>query len=145
MGKGNWRYKKGSGFEYEWLYYCLYHHFDNVRSYASKGVADVRSIPPRWANNPIALYAQCKNTLKEDYIAPDERNELEECSKKFFCLVVEPFKRNRTCLVKIEPWKLNGEIMTPEAFLNKYYGLQASTWAEWRKDWYTNKVRRKPL
>lgn len=145
MGKGNWRYKKGSSFEYEWLYYCLYHHFDNVRSYASKGVADVRSIPPRWANNPIALYAQCKNTAKEDYVPPDERNELELCSKKFFCLVVEPFKRDRTCLVKVEPWKLDGEIMTPEAFMEKYYGLKASTWAEWRKDWYTNKVRRKAL
>ncbi len=142
-GKGNPNYKKGTSFEYEWMYYCIYHHFDNVRSYASKGVADVRSIPPRFANNPLALYAQCKNTKKEDYIDPVERGQLEQCSKDFFCLVVEPFKKNRTCFVKLEPWKLDGEIITPDKFLRDYYGIEADTWKMWRKNWYTNKIMRK--
>ena len=47
----NRNYKKGAGFEYEWMYYLIYHHFDNVRSYASKGVADVRSVPQKWAKS----------------------------------------------------------------------------------------------
>jgi hypothetical protein len=145
MGRGNWRYKKGASFEYEWMYYCLYHHFDNVRSYASKGVADVRSIPPKWARNSIALYAQCKNTLKEDYIAPDERDALRECSEKFHCLIVEPFKKNRKCFVKIEPWKLDGKIMTPEKFLKKYYGIEADTWKTWRENWFRKNIKRKRL
>ena len=143
MGKGNWRYKKGASFEYEWMYYCIYHHFDNVRSYASKGVADVRSIPPKFATESRALYAQCKNTAKEDYIAPDERNELERCSQDYQCIIIEPFKRNRKCLIKVEPWKLDGEIMTPEKFMVDYYGIEADTWKLWRKNWYTNKIKRK--
>ncbi len=144
-GKGNPNYKKGTSFEYEWMYYCIYHHFDNVRSYASKGVADVRSIPPRFATNSLALYAQCKNTLKEDYVDPEERENLKRCSEKFFCLVVEPFKKDRTCYVKLEPWKLDGEIMTPERFMGKYYGIEADTWKLWRKNWYSrnNPIKRK--
>lgn len=143
MGTGNWRYKKGASFEYEWMYYCIYHHFDNVRSYASKGVADVRSIPPKFASNSLALYAQCKNTIKEDYIAPDEREALEKCSEDYFCLVIEPFKRNRKCFIKIEPWKLDGKIMSPEKFMADYYGIEADTWKTWRKNWYTKKIKRK--
>ena len=72
-GKGNPNYKKGTSFEYEWMYYCIYHHFDNVRSYASKGVADVRSIPPKFASNSLALYAQCKNTINPNMF-PQIRN-----------------------------------------------------------------------
>ena len=74
---------KGTNFEYEWMYYLLYHHFDNVRSYASIGVADVRSVPPKWAKSTIAIASQCKNSKKNDYIAPAERRRLEEYSKKY--------------------------------------------------------------
>ena len=98
------------------MYYLLYHHFDNVRCYASKGVADVRSVPPKWAKSTIALASQCKNTKKGDYIDPAERRRLEAYSKKYSYLVVEPFKMNRTCYVKLEPWKLDGKIITPELF-----------------------------
>ncbi len=143
MGKGNWRYKKGASFEYEWMYYCIYHHFDNVRSYASKGVADVRSIPPSYAKEPRALYAQCKNTKKEDYIDPVERGQLEKCSQDFLCIVVEPFKKDRKCWIKVEPWKLDGEIMSPDKFMRDYYGIEADTWKIWHKNWYTNNIKRK--
>ena len=109
----NRNYRKGAGFEYEWMYYLIYHHFDNVRSYASKGVADVRSVPPKWAKSPLVIYAQCKNTKKEDYINPKERRELHECQQKFQCLVIEPFKKNRECFVKIKCWELDGESPEP--------------------------------
>ena len=87
----NRNYKKGAGFEYEWMYYLIYHYFDNVRSYASKGVADVRSVPPKEAKSSLVIYAQCKNTKKGDYIDPKERRQLRECQEKFQCLVIEPF------------------------------------------------------
>ena len=89
----NYNKLKGTRFEYEWMYFMMYHHFDNVRSYASIGVADVRSIPPRWCKNKLAVAAQCKFTKKGDYINPDERKRLEEYSKKFSYLVVEPLEK----------------------------------------------------
>ena len=141
----NKNYRKGAGFEYEWMYYLIYHHFDNVRSYASKGVADVRSVPPKWAKSPLVIYAQCKNTKKGDYINPKERRQLHECQQKFQCLVIEPFKKNRECLVKIKCWELDGEIMKPEVFLKKYYGIDADSWKVWRDNWFREGVKRKPL
>jgi len=141
----NRNYRKGAGFEYEWMYYLIYHHFDNVRSYASKGVADVRSVPPKWAKSSLVIYAQCKNTKKEDYINPKERRQLHECQQKFQCMVVEPFKRKRECFVKINCWELDGEIMKPEAFLKKYYGIDADSWKVWRDNWFREGVKRKPL
>ena len=135
---------KGTNFEYEWMYYLLYHHFDNVRSYASIGVADVRSVPPKWAKSTLAIASQCKNTKKNDYIAPAERRRLEAYAKKYAYLVVEPFKMNRTCYVKLEPWKLDGKIMTPEQFLKKYYGIFADTWKRQRTNW-KHGIKRQPI
>ena len=140
----NRNYRKGAGFEYEWMYYLLYHHFDNVRSYASIGVADVRSVPPKWAKSTIAIASQCKNTKKNDYIAPAERRRLEAYSKKYSYIVIEPFKMNRTCYVKMEPWKLKGKIITPEQFLKKYYGIYADTWKRWRTNWHHG-IKRQPI
>jgi len=138
----NYNKLKGTRFEYEWMYFMMYHHFDNVRSYASVGVADVRSIPPRWCKNKMAIGAQCKNTKKGDYINPDERKRLEEYSKKFAYLVVEPFKKDHKVYVKLEPWKLKGKIITPDVFLYKYYGIYADTWKMYRKNW-KNGIKRK--
>ena len=141
----NRNYKKGAGFEYEWMYYLTYHYFDNVRSYASKGVADVRSVPPKEAKSPLVIYAQCKNTKKGDYIDPKERRKLRECQEKFQCIVIEPFKKDRECLVKIEPYKLDGEIMKPEVFLKRYYGINADSWKEWRNNWFREGIKRQPI
>ena len=141
----NRNYKKGGGFEYEWMYYLIYHYFDNVRSYASKGVADVRSVPPKEAKSPLVIYAQCKNTKKGDYIDPKERRQLRECQEKFQCIVIEPFKKDRECFVKIEPYKLDGEIMKPEVFLKKYYGINADSWKEWRNNWFREGIKRQPI
>ena len=126
------------------MYYLLYHHFDNVRSYASIGVADVRSVPPKWAKSTIAIASQCKNSKKNDYIAPAERRRLEEYSKKYSYIVIEPFKMNRTCYVKLEPWKLKGKIITPEQFLKKYYGMYADTWRRQRTNW-NHGIKRQPI
>ena len=125
------------------MYYLLYHHFDYVRSYASIGVADVRSVPPKWAKSTIAIASQCKNSKKNDYIAPAERRRLEEYAKKYSYLVIEPFKMNRTCYVKLEPWKLKGKIITPEQFLKKYYGIFADTWRRQRTNW-KHGIKRQP-
>ena len=134
--------QKGTRFEYEWLYYLLYHHFSNIRSYASIGVADIRSVPPRFAKLNICLASQCKNTKKGDYIDPAERGRLERFSKKYSYIVCEPFKLNRTCYVKLQPWNLKGKIMTPEMFLNIYYGISADPWKIARKN-YSSGITRK--
>ncbi len=134
---------KGTRFEYEWMYYLIYHHFDNVRSYASKGVADVRSVPPRWAKEKLALASQCKNTKKGDYIDPAERRRLKAFNEKFSYITVEPFKLNRTCLVKIEPWSLKGKHLPPDEFLRKFYGINADSWYEYRRNWKRG-IKRQP-
>ena len=135
---------KGTGFEYDWMYYMIYHHFESFRSYASIGVADVRHVPPIYSVNPVACYAQCKNTKKGDYIAPWERKRLWECQQKYHCLVIEPYKKDRTCFVKIRPWSLKGYSMKPEDFLTKFYGIEADSWSLWRKNWFRNNIKRKP-
>ena len=134
---------KGTNFEYEWMYYLLYHHFDNVRSYASIGVADVRSVPPKWAKSTIALASQCKNTKKGDYIDPAERKRLGEYADKYSYFVIEPFKKNRTCYVKLEPWKLDGRIILPEQFLKEFYGMYADSWKRYRANWKRG-IKRQP-
>ena len=136
--------QKGTAFVYEWMYFMMYHYFDNVRSYASIGVADVSSIPPSWSKNKMAVGAQCKNTKKGDYIQPAERKRLEEYSKKFAYLVVEPFKKNRKVYVKLEPWKLDGEILTPDEFLYREYGMFADTLTTYRRNW-KNGIKRKKM
>lgn len=122
----------------------LYHNFDNIRSYASKGVADIRSIPPKGSKLKIALAIQCKNTKKFDYIDPVERQSLLEFSKKFEYLVIEIFKKDRQAFVKIKPWNLKGKIMKPEEFLKLYYGIEADSWSLWRKNWFREGIKRKP-
>ena len=134
---------KGTRFEYEWMYYLIYHHFDNVRSYASKGVADVRSVPPRWAKEKLALASQCKNTKKGDYIDPAERGRLKAFNEKYSYKTIEPFKLRRTCLIKLEPWLLKGKIMPPDEFLRKFYGLHADSWYEYRRNWRRG-IKRQP-
>lgn len=126
------------------MYFMMYHYFDNVRSYASIGIADVRSIPPRFANSTLCVAAQCKNTKKGEYIVPDERKRLEWYDKTFAYLVVEPFKKKSEVFVKIHPWKLKGKIMTPDAFLFKYFGIYADTWKIYRKNWNSG-IRRKKI
>ena len=137
--------QKGTRFEYEWMYYMMYHHFDNVRSYASVGIADVRSVPPVWAKSPLAVAAQCKNTKKGDYINPDERKRLKEYSDKFSYLVVEPFKKDHKVYVKIEPWELEGKSIPPDQFLYEYYGIFADPWNMYRKNWNSGIKRKKML
>ena len=127
------------------MYFMIYHHFDNVRSYASVGIADVRSIPPRFANSTLCVAAQCKNTKKGDYIVPAERSRLKWYSETFSYVVVEPFKKNHKVYVKLEPWKLKGKIMTPDAFLFKYFGIYADTWKIYRKNWNSGIKRKKIL
>jgi Holliday junction resolvase len=134
--------QKGTRFEYEWMYFMMYHHFDNVRSYASIGVADVRSVPPVWAKNKMAVAAQCKNTKKGDYITPVERDRLQKYAEKFAYLVVEPFKKNHKVFVKLEPWKLDGEILSPDEFLYREYGIFADSWTKYRSNW-NNGIKRK--
>ena len=122
----------------------IYHHFDNVRSYASKGVADVRSVPPRWAKEKLALASQCKNTKKGDYIDPAERRRLKVFDEMFAYITIEPFKLRRTCLVKLEPWSLKGKIIAPDEFLRKYYGISADSWYEYRRNWKRG-IKRQPI
>ena len=126
------------------MYYMIYHHFDNVRSYASKGIADVRSVPPKWSKNKICVGSQCKNTKKGDYIDPAERRRLKWYSETFHYLVVEPFKRDGVVFVKLEPWKLDGELMYPEDFLYDYFGMEADNWKTYKKNW-KNGIKRKKL
>jgi hypothetical protein len=123
----------------------IYHHFDNVRSYASVGIADVRSIPPRFANSPLCVAAQCKNTKKGDYIVPAERGRLKWYSETFSYVVVEPFKKNHKVYIKLEPWKLKGKIITPDEFLYKFYGIYADDWKTYRKNWNDGIKRKKIL
>ena len=125
---------KGTRFEYDWMYFMIYHHFDNVRSYASIGIADVRSIPPKFCKNQLCVASQCKNTKKGDYIVPDERRRLKWYSETFHYLVIEPFKRDGEVFVKLEPWKLDGELMYPDDFLHEYYGMDADNWKTYRKN-----------
>jgi len=129
-GGGNKNYQKGARFEYQWMWYLIYHGFDNVRSYASKGVCDIRSVPPRTAKVATACGAQCKNQKNADYLSPKERNNLLQFSLKYNYVVCEPFKANRTCYVKLRPWELDGPVMTPEEFLKKVYGINAMSWRE---------------
>lgn len=139
----NWNYRKGASFEYETMYYFLYHGFDNIRSYASKGVADVRAVPPRHAKLRLAIAIQCKNTKNGDYITPKERATLKLFSSKYSYIVIEVFKKDRKAWIKLQPWNLKGKIITPDEFLKTYYGLEADTWADWRKNWFKNKIKRK--
>ena len=123
----------------------MYHHFDNVSSYASVGIADVRSIPPRFANSTLCVAAQCKNTKKGDYIQPAERGRLKWYSETFSYIVVEPFKKNHMAYVKLEPWKLDGEIITPDEFLFRFFGIYADNWKTYRKNWNDGIKRKKML
>jgi len=122
----------------------LYHGWDNIRSYASKGVADLRAVPPKNSKLKIALAIQCKNTKGGDYITPKEREALKKFAAKYSYIVIEFFKKDRETLVKICPWNLKGKIMTPEYFLKTYYGIDAHSWKEWRSNWYTKGIKRKP-
>lgn len=130
-GKGNPNYQKGYSFEWEWLWYCKYHGFDPVRSYASKGVCDVRAVPPKSAEIKLTMGAQCKNQKKADYLIPKERQALLNLSLTNHYIICEPFKANRTCYVKLRPWDLKGVVMTPEDFMRKVYGIKSPlTWRE---------------
>jgi len=132
-GKGNPNYRKGYNFEWEWLWYIKYHGFDPVRSYASKGVCDIRAVPPVEATIQLAMGAQCKNQKKEDYLNPKERTALLNLNLTNHYIICEPFKANRTCFVKMRPWELDGPILTPEEFLSKIYGIKnPMTWKEFK-------------
>jgi len=112
------------------MWYLLLHGFYTVRSYASHGVIDLLSIPPKIANNTQALASQCKNTKKGSYMSPRERDNLKRFAETHQCLVVEPFKEDRTCNVKLDPWNLNSKSMKPDEFLYQFYGLEAITWKD---------------
>ena len=120
----------------------LYHNFDNIRSYASKGVADIRSVPPRNAKLNIPIAIQCKNTKNPGYLEPKERNSLGKFSKKYSYIVIMMYKDGRDCKIKLQPWHLNGKVMEPHVFLKTYYGIEADTWKVWRKNWFKEKIIR---
>ena len=133
--KGNKHYQKGYRFEWECMWYLIYNGFDNVRSYASKGICDIRSIPPRSCSIQTALGVQCKDQQTEDYLNPKERAKLLGLSLQYHYLVVLFFKSNHKVYVKVKPWELdNGVIMPPEEFLRKFYGMKgALTWKEYKE------------
>ena len=139
-GKGNKHYQKGYRFEWECMWYLIYNGFDNVRSYASKGVCDIRSIPPRTCTSKTALGIQCKDTKKGQYLVPKERNNLLGLSLQYHYNVVLFFKSNHKVYVKIKPWDLDGGIiMPPEEFLRKIYGMKgAISWREYKERYKTN-------
>ena len=69
----------------------------------------------------------------------------------FFSLIISSiiegtfsFKKKSEVFVKIHPWKLKGKIMTPDAFLFKYFGIYADTWKIYRKNWNSG-IRRKKI
>jgi len=138
-GKGNPNYQKGYRFEWEFLWYLKYHGFDPIRSYASKGVCDIRAVPPRSAKISTALGAQCKNQQKEDYLSPKERLQLKDFNEKYSYITIEPFKANRTCYIKLRCWELRGPIMTPENFLKQIYGINAMSWREFKSKYKQQK------
>ena len=139
-GGGNKNYQKGYRFEWEFLWYLKYHSFDPIRSYASKGVCDIRAVPPRSAKITTALGAQCKNQKNGDYLSPKERLQLQNFSNQFNYIIIEPFKANNTCYIKIRPWELHGPVMTPEEFLKKVYGINAMSWREFKLKYRTHKA-----
>ena len=139
--KKNYNYQKGYRFEWEFLWYLKYHSFDPIRSYASKGVCDIRAVPPRTADRSTALGAQCKNQKNADYLSPKERSGLAEFNAKFNYIVIEPFKANNTCYVKVRPWELDGPVMTPDKFLRKIYGIKAMSWREFKSRYRLHKSK----
>lgn len=133
---GSKAYQKGARLEYEFMYYLRYHGFDVFRSYASKGHSDLRAVPHKFHVVNTTLYAQCKNTKKADYITPKERMTLYETSQVVSGIMIEPYKIGGECWVRLEPWKLHGDSMSPDAFLSYYYKFDdAHTWKQWKKNW----------
>ncbi len=139
--KGNPRYIKGYRFEWEFLWYLKYHSFDPIRSYASKGICDIRAVPPRTAKISTALGVQCKNQKNADYLNPKERLRLLGFNNQFNYIVIEAFKANNTCYIKIRPWELDGPIMTPEEFLNKVYGIKGMSWRDFKSKYRIHKSK----
>lgn len=142
----NKQYKKGTSLEYECMYYFIFNYWRVIRSYASKGECDLYLFPPKNTRISIGLGIQCKNIKQENgYLTPKERNQLKRFNDSYSCLVIEVFKRNRRAMVKINPWLLGGKVMEIEDFIKTYYGVDASSWKEWRRMWYKEGIKRKPL
>lgn len=142
----NRMYVKGRNWEYDIMYYYLFHRFRVIRSYASKTECDLYLFPPKNSKIDIGLGIQAKD-LKggKSYLVPKEREQLKKFSDSYKCMTIEVFKRDRRAIVKLTPWNLKGKEMEIEDFLKIYYGVKdAYSWKDWRRMWFREGIKRKP-